>query len=43
MDTVPNSVQLIKFAQAKVGIENARTRALRLVLTGTERSTKSHP
>jgi 4-hydroxy-tetrahydrodipicolinate synthase len=36
MDTVPNFVQLIKLVQAEVGIGNARVRAPRLELTGTE-------
>jgi len=36
MDTVPNLVQLIKLVQAEVGIGNARVRAPRLELTGTE-------
>jgi 4-hydroxy-tetrahydrodipicolinate synthase len=36
MDTVPKFVQLIKLVQAEVGIGNARVRAPRLELTGTE-------
>jgi len=36
MDTVPNFVQLIKLAQAEVGIGNARVRPPRLELVGDE-------
>jgi 4-hydroxy-tetrahydrodipicolinate synthase len=36
MDTVPEFVQLIKLVQAEVGIGNARVRAPRLELAGTE-------
>jgi 1-pyrroline-4-hydroxy-2-carboxylate deaminase len=36
MDTVPNFVQLIKLAQAEVGIGNARVRPPRLELAGKE-------
>lgn len=37
MDTVPKFVQLIKLVQAEVGMGNARVRAPRLELSGTER------
>jgi len=36
MDTVPNFVQLVKLVQAEVGIGNARVRAPRLELVGSE-------
>jgi 4-hydroxy-tetrahydrodipicolinate synthase len=36
MDTVPKFVQLIKLVQAEVGMGNARVRAPRLELTGSE-------
>ena len=36
MDTVPKFVQLIKLAQARVGMGSARVRAPRLALEGAE-------